>query len=90
MLQDRLLKAEQVGEALQVSIRTAYTIMHQMEHIERPFRVRESALERWIIEHSAGPGERLSDPPKRRKYQTRRATASEPDWHIPRRRPAAR
>ena len=90
MLQDRLLKAEQVGEALQVSIRTAYTIMHQMEHIERPFRVRESALERWIIEHSAGPGESLSSPAKRKKYQTHRRADPEPDWHIPRRRPAAR
>lgn len=88
MLTDRLLKAEQVAEILQVCVRTAYTIMHQMEHMERPFRVRESALENYIRDHSAGPGQNLKSAPKRKRYQTYQKQAAEPDWRIPRRRPA--
>lgn len=88
MLTDRLLKAAQVAEILQVGVRTAYTIMHDMEHVERPFRVRESALERWILEHSAGPGRTLADELKPTRGRNRQKTILPQDWHIPRRREA--
>ena len=39
---DKLLTADDVAEVLQVSRRTAYKIMHEMPHMESPFRVAEA------------------------------------------------
>ena len=79
---EKLYTPEEVAEALKVSVRTAYKIMHQMPHMMRPFRVAESALWAWMRGNTQDPAEA---PRKRRKPEK---WAASDDWHIPRRRPA--
>lgn len=55
---ERLLTVDDVAAALRVSRRTAYTYMAQMIHLAGPLRVSESSLRTWIIERTAGPGEK--------------------------------
>ena len=52
------MTVDDVAAALQVSRRTAYTYMGQMIHLAGPLRVSESSLRAWIIERTAGPGEK--------------------------------
>lgn len=79
---DKLLTADDVAEVLQVSRRTAYKIMHEMQHMESPFRVAESALRSWIWDKTKLPGEKGG----KKKRAAFRAAATGADWHIPRRR----
>lgn len=79
---EKLYTPEEVAEALKVSVRTAYKIMHQMPHMARPFRVAESALWAWMRGNTQDPAEA---PRKRRKAEYKPVSD---DWHIPRRRPA--
>lgn len=82
---ERLLTVDDVAVALQVSRRTAYTIMHQMPHLERPFRVSESGLRAWLYERTAQPEEK-----DKGKWKARLRPVKMPllgnDYHIPRRR----
>ena len=80
---DRLYTPEEVAEILQVSVRTAYKMMHQMPHMQRPFRVAESALWEWMQRKTMAPAE---TPRKRPKREIRPVCE---DWHIPRRRAGA-
>lgn len=80
---DRLYTPEEVAEILQVSVRTAYKVMHQMPHMQRPFRVAESALWAWMQGKIMAPAE---TPRKRPKCEIRPVSD---DWHIPRRRAGA-
>ena len=43
-----LLTADEVAARLRVGVRTAYKVMHDMPHLERPLRVTETALWAWI------------------------------------------
>lgn len=69
-----LLKAEDVARELNVSLRTAYNIMHEMFHVQRPLRVTEEALQTWIAENTAAPAGMLAvtkTPAPRRMKQPR-------------------
>lgn len=55
---DKLLTPDDVAVILQVSRRTAYTIMHQIQHLEKPFRVSEAGLRVWLAEHTKQPEDR--------------------------------
>ena len=79
---EKLYTPKEVAATLQVSVRTAYKIMHDMPHMQRPFRVAESALWAWMRNNTQSPAEPIRKRPRREKWPT-----SE-DWHIPRRRPA--
>lgn len=52
---DKLLTPDEVAEVLRVSRRTAYRIMHQMPHMETPFRVAETGLRAWIAGRTVAP-----------------------------------
>lgn len=52
---DKLLTPDDVAAILRVSRRTAYRIMHQMPHIETPFRVAETGLRAWIAGRTVDP-----------------------------------
>ena len=52
---DKLLTPDDVAQVLQVSRRTAYRIMHQMPHMETPFRVAETGLRAWIAGRTVAP-----------------------------------
>lgn len=81
---DKLLTPDDVAAILQVSRRTAYTIMHQMPHLERPFRVSESGLRAWLYERTAQPEGRNQGKQKARQRAVKMPLVS--DYHIPRRR----
>ena len=50
-----LLTAEEVAARLRVGVRTAYKVMHDMPHLERPLRVTETALWVWINDRMVNP-----------------------------------
>jgi len=82
---EKLLSPDDVAAILQVSRRTAYTIMHQMPHLERPFRVSESGLRAWLAGRTVSP----QDPADRGKKPARRFPQKQlltPEYHIDRRR----
>jgi hypothetical protein len=82
---DKLLTPDDVTAILQVSRRTAYTIMHQMPHLERPFRVSESGLRAWLYERTAQPEENGKGKQKARQRAVKMPLMGQ-DYHIPRRR----
>lgn len=82
---EKLLAPDDVAEILQVSRRTAYTIMHQMAHLERPFRVSESGLRAWLAERTMQPEDKGKGKQKARQRAPYRPLIGE-DYHIPRRR----
>lgn len=59
---DRLMTADDVAQALNVSRRTAYTYMAEMIHLTRPLRVAESSFREWIFSNTTAPGSK----PKRK------------------------
>lgn len=52
---ERLLTADDVAKALKTSRRSAYRHMHDMMHLEAPFRVTETALRAWIAQKTTLP-----------------------------------
>lgn len=52
---ERMLSPEQVAEILSVKKSTAYTMIHQMPHMERPLRVSERALREYIESRTVYP-----------------------------------
>jgi hypothetical protein len=82
---EKLLTPDDVAAILQVSRRTAYTIMHQMPHLERPFRVSESGLRAWLYERTAQPEEKGKDKGKAHQRPVKMPLLGN-DYHIPRRR----
>jgi len=81
---DKLLTPDDVAAILQVSKRTAYTIMHQMPHLERPFRVSEAGLLAWLYERTAQPEAKDKGKTKARQRAAKMPLVS--DYHIQRRR----
>ena len=85
-MMDRLLTPGDVAKILQVSRRTAYAIMHQIPHLEKPFRVSEAGLRAWLHERTAQP----KDDDSKEKQKASRRPVKMPllgnDYHIPRRR----
>ena len=79
---EKLYTPEEVAEVLHVSVRTAYKVMHQMPHMQRPFRVAESALWAWMRGNTVSPAEAPRKRPRREKAPIPH------EWRIPRRRPA--
>lgn len=53
---ERLLKAQDVAEAIQVAVGTAYRLMQEMHpvHFGHAIRVTEAGLNEWIEKHSKG------------------------------------
>lgn len=52
---ERLLTADDVAQVLKTSRRSAYRHMHDMVHLETPFRVTETALRAWIAQKTTIP-----------------------------------
>lgn len=52
---ERLLTADDVAMVLKTSRRSAYRHMHDMAHLETPFRVTETALRAWIAKKTTIP-----------------------------------
>ena len=63
---DRLLSAKDIAERYGKSEKTAMRYMRQMEHMEKPLRVTESAVAAWEISKTYIPQEKIK--PIRRKY----------------------
>lgn len=82
---EKLLSPDDVAAILQVSRRTAYTIMHQIPHLERPFRVSEAGLRAWLYERTAQPEDRGKGKGKARQRAVKMPLLGN-DYHIPRRR----
>lgn len=82
---EKLLAPDDVAQVLQVSRRTAYTIMHQMPHLERPFRVSEAGLRAWLYERTRQPEEKGKGKQKARQRAVKMPLLGN-DYHIPRRR----
>lgn len=70
-----LLSPADVAETLKVSKRTAYKLMQEMAHIERPMRVTEASLTEWINQRAVEPG--------RKRRSAKRPLVTE--WKIERR-----
>lgn len=82
---DKLLTPDEVAAILRVSRRTAYRIMHQIPHIETPFRVAETELRVWLGRKTVDQAMMET----KGKAKTRQRAAKIPlvnDYHIPRRR----
>jgi hypothetical protein len=82
---DKLLTPDDVAAILHVSRRTAYTIMHQIPHLERPFRVSEAGLRAWLYERTAQPEGKDKGKQKARQRAVKMPLLGN-DYHIPRRR----
>ena len=78
---DKLLTPDDVAGILHVSRRTAYTIMHQMPHLEKPFRVSEAGL------RARQPEDKDKGKQKARQRAVKMPLLGH-DYHIPRRREA--
>ena len=82
---DKLLTPDDVAQVLQVSRRTAYRIMHQMPHIETPFRVAETGLRAWIAGRTVAPAMENTGKAKARQRTAKIPLVGEV-YKIPRRR----
>lgn len=88
---DKLMKVEDVAEALNVTRATAYKYIRQMRHMESPVRVTEGDFRAWVLAKTAMPGETLKETGKKKKAKQRVPKVSPgPDgkWHVPRVRPS--
>lgn len=68
----RLLTVKEMAERYKCSEKTARRYMRQMEHMERPLRVTENAVESWEYSrtHDAQSAEPARTKPKRKITQT--------------------
>jgi len=82
---DKLLTPDDVAAILQVSRRTAYRIMHQMPHMETPFRVAETGLRAWIAGRTVAPATESKGIAKARQRAAKIPMVGEA-YKIPRRR----
>ena len=82
---DKLLTPDDVSQVLQVSRRTAYRIMHQIPHIETPFRVAETGLRAWIAGRTVAPATENTGKAKARQRAAKIPLVGEV-YKIPRRR----
>ena len=82
---DKLLTPDDVAQVLQVSRRTAYRIMHQMPHMETPFRVAETGLRAWIAGRTVSPATESKGIAKARQRAAKIPLVGEV-YKIPRRR----
>jgi predicted DNA-binding transcriptional regulator AlpA len=84
-MMDKLLTPDDVAQVLQVSRRTAYRIMHQMPHIDTPFRVAETELRVWLGRKTVDPS-MIETKGKAKTHQRAAKIPLVNDYHIPRRR----
>jgi hypothetical protein len=83
---DRLLSAKDIAERYGKSEKTAMRYMRQMEHMEKPLRVTEQALEAWEIGRTYEPQRETREKPAR----VRRVRPDPGERYIiPRKRPVA-
>lgn len=82
---DKLLTPDEVAIILRVSRRTAYRIMHQIPHIETPFRVAETGLRAWIAGRTVAPAMKNTGNTKARQMAEKMPLVGEV-YKIPRRR----
>ena len=82
---DKLLTPDDVAQVLQVSRRTAYRIMHQMPHMETPFRVAETGLRAWIAGRTVAPAMENTGKAKARQRAAKIPLVGN-EYHIERRR----
>ena len=84
---EKLLKVDDVAQALQVCRRTAYTYMGQMDHLERPRRGTEYSLRGWLAARTAGAGEKAAHGKGGRKSPVWcPGMGNTGEWKIPRRK----
>lgn len=62
---DRLLSVKDIAERYGRSEKTAARYMRQMEHMEKPLRVTESALAAWEIGKTYEPQRKAKEKPER-------------------------
>jgi hypothetical protein len=60
--------------------------MHQMPHLERPFRVSEAGLRAWLYERTAQPEEEKGKGKTKARQRAVKMPLLGNDYHIPRRR----
>lgn len=82
---EKLLTPDEVANILRVSRRTAYRIMHQMPHLETPFRVAENGLRAWIAGRTVAPATEIKGIAKARQRAAKIPLVGEV-YKIPRRR----
>ena len=82
---DKLLTSDDVAQVLHVSRRTAYRIMHQMPHLETPFRVAETGLRAWIAGRTVAPAMENQGKAKARQRAVKMPLVGDV-YKIPRRR----
>ena len=82
---EKLLTPDEVANILRVSRRTAYRIMHQIPHIETPFRVAEAGLRAWIAGRTVSPATESKGKAKARQRAEKMPLVGEV-YKIPRRR----
>lgn len=75
----KLLKPADVAEVLQVSVRKARDLMAEMTHMEKPLRVREEALQAWILSKTTTPGEKSRG--KGQRMTVKDCIGSEAEYH---------
>jgi len=88
---ERLLDVKDLTEIYHCSVGTARNYMRQMEHMEKPLRVRESVLLAWQDERTRQPGERYETAKKRKKKPAplfpQRTVPGDGKHIVPRKRP---
>ena len=85
-MMDKLLTPDEVAAILRVSRRTAYRIMHQMPHIETPFRVAESGLRAWLAGKTVDPAMMENQGTKKARQRAAKIPLVGEVYKIPRRR----
>jgi hypothetical protein len=84
-MMEKLLTPDEVAAILRVSRRTAYRIMHQMPHLETPFRVAETGLRAWVAGRTVSPATESKGKAKARQRAAKMPLVGEV-YKIPRRR----
>ena len=70
---ERLLSVKDLMDRYQCSRQTAIRYMQQMEHQEKPYKVRQSVVEAWEKSRTVNPPEAIRAEMMRAKLQRRMA-----------------
>ena len=79
----KLMTVKDMADRYQCSEKTARRYMRQMDHMEKPLRVTEQAVEIWEMERTRMP---VNSAPKAKRTTVRRSPQVVP-FYIPRVRP---
>ena len=71
---ENLLTPADIAARYKCSLPTARARMRQMEHMEKPLMVTESAVRAWEFEKTLAPGEKAKKPAARKREKKERFT----------------